>query len=207
MSKLKEPHNKLEFLEELRSIAQLGLNYTKDPFDKERFQRLLELTSIKYSELSNTPVDRIIERFQKELGHVTPKVGVDAAIFNNDGKILLTKRTDDNLWCLPCGWTELNESPQESLKRELLEEVNLQSEVKSVIEIFTRLPGTYGQPHTSYHILYYCIALDNNLKNSEEVSEYGYFNHTQNIMWHKDHEIRAKLAYGYWNNTINNKTY
>ena len=202
MSKFKVPQNKLEFIEELRSIAQLGLNYTKDPFDKERFQRLLELTSLRYSELSNIPIDNIIKRFQNELGHVTPKVGVDAAIFNKDGKIFLTKRNDDHLWCLPCGWTELNESPQESLKRELLEEVNLKAEIKSIIEIFTRLPGTYGQPHTSYHVLYYCIALDNNLKTTEEVSEYGYFDHTQNLMWHKDHEIRAKLAHEYWNNTI-----
>ncbi len=80
MSKFKVPQNKLEFIEELRSIAQLGLNYTKDPFDKERYQRLLELTGLKYSELSNIPIDTIIMRFQNELGHVTPKVGVDAAI-------------------------------------------------------------------------------------------------------------------------------
>jgi hypothetical protein len=94
---LKTSSNSLEFFEELRSIAQLGLNYTKDPFDRERYQRLLELVVEKYSVLSNLPAEEVASRFRSDLGHITPKVGVDAAVFSEDGRMLLVKRTDDNL--------------------------------------------------------------------------------------------------------------
>jgi len=33
--------NYLDMLDELRAIAQLGINYTKDPFELERYNRLL----------------------------------------------------------------------------------------------------------------------------------------------------------------------
>lgn len=159
MNKAMNPQNIIEFLEELRSIAQLGLNYTEDPYDCKRYERLLELVSTEYSKLTEIPMNQITEQFKKELGHITPKVGVDAGIFTDNGHILLMKRSDDKLWCLPCGWAELGETPQEAIKREVLEETGLEVEVGELIDIFTRLPGEFGQPHTAYFLLYHCIAV------------------------------------------------
>nr|WP_279239884.1 NUDIX hydrolase N-terminal domain-containing protein [Scytonema sp. UIC 10036] len=90
-------------LEELRAIAQLGLNYSKDIYDRERYERLLSIASAKYSALCSLPSLEIENRFRAELGYITPKVGVSAAILNEQGQLLLVQRTDDSTWCLPCG--------------------------------------------------------------------------------------------------------
>ena len=51
--------------------------------------------------------------------------GVRALIFNEDGEILLQRRTDMPLWGLPAGAVELDESALDALKREVLEETSL----------------------------------------------------------------------------------
>lgn len=38
-----------KILEEIRSIAQLGLNYSSDIYDQERYESLLDIASNKYA--------------------------------------------------------------------------------------------------------------------------------------------------------------
>lgn len=201
----KYPIDVAHFLEELRSIAQLGLNYTRDPYDKARYERLLELAAGEYAKLSGLPADTIIGRFRDELGHVTPKIGVDSAVFDQHGRLLLIKRHDDFLWSLPCGWVEVNETPQEAIKRELFEETGLTVKVGSLIDLFVRLPGTYGQPHTSCHAMYHCIPIGGEAGVSEEALEVGYFDTKTINVWHKDHQMRAEVACKFWRDRICDK--
>lgn len=49
------PH-KLTFLEQLRAITQLGLNYSRDPYDQQRYQQLLELALQGYAGEFGLPV-------------------------------------------------------------------------------------------------------------------------------------------------------
>jgi hypothetical protein len=82
----------LPLLDELQIIARNGLNYAQNPYDRERYERLMELTARYYGEALDLPPADVRERLSKELGYVTPKVGADAAIFNNVGEILLVLR-------------------------------------------------------------------------------------------------------------------
>ena len=191
------PQTLPELLEELRDIAQLGLNYTRDPFDRARYQRLLSLTAQQYGLLTGMPPEEVTDRFRAELGHITPKVGVDAAIFDDQGRLLLSRRADDGLWCLPCGWAELAESPQESLRREVLEETGLEVDVGALLDVRHRLPGQFG-PHTSYHILYHCVPTGGALATSEESLEVAYCDPAGITEWHKDHAEAALIARDYW---------
>ena len=148
----------LSLLDELRSIAQIGLNYSKDNYDRERYERLLELASHQYEKLSSIPASEIEKRFRKELGYITPKVGVSASIFDDKGHQLLVKRTDDFSWCLPCGWAEVGETPEESLEREVVEETGLEVRVMNQIRLGSRMPGDFNLPHTTYHLQFHCVV-------------------------------------------------
>lgn len=189
------------FLEELRAIAQMGLNYTKDPYDRERYERLLELASVEYGSLARLSVGEVLSRFREELGHITPKVGVDAAIFDAKGRLLCLRRTDDDCWCLPCGWTEVVESPQEAIAREVWEETGLYVQVVSLIDLFTRLPGVYG-PHTGYFLLFHCEIRGGELTTSSEAQEVRWFLPEEVSRWHRDHRERAERARRYWRETL-----
>jgi hypothetical protein len=73
----------LEISRELASISQAGITYSKDPFDKERFQRLREIAS---EVLHHS--GRADFQWPVEIGYLTPKVDVRGAVFRGD--VLLT---------------------------------------------------------------------------------------------------------------------
>lgn len=68
------------------------------------------------------------------------RLGCSAAILNDEGRVLLTRRQDNGQWCLPSGGMEPGESPAEACCREVLEETGLQVQVKKLI-------GVYSDPH------------------------------------------------------------
>jgi len=64
---------------------------------------------------------------------------VAAAIFNDNGEILLQKRKDVNKWCIISGHVEFGETIEHAILREIEEETN----VKATI---VRLIGVYSSP-------------------------------------------------------------
>lgn len=190
--------NLLILLNETRAIALNGLHYSENPHDRERYSRLLELSSRRFAHLTDTTNAWVKERFLEEVGYVTPKVGVDAAVFEPDGKMLLVKRRDDGCWCLPCGWAEVGESAYDAMAREVSEETGITAKVKSVIDVFSRFAGTFHQVFSSYHILFYCEAIRGTAKSSTESAVSGYYHYTKVEPWHKDHLERAKAAHQFW---------
>ena len=166
--------------------------------DKKRYERLLELVSIEYADLSGLRPDTIAKRFKSDVGHVTPMVGVDTAVFNNEGHLLLVKRSDDQLWALPGGWAELGETYQTSARREVREETGLEVEIQCAIDVLSRMPGDFGQPHTSYHLLLHGEVLSGKISTSDETIEVGYHDHTAITDWHRDHRKMAERAHAFW---------
>lgn len=182
------PSNYLDMLDEMRAIAQTGINYARSPYDLKQYQRLLELASGQYAEISGLDKPEIIKRFSAELGYVTPKVGVQGILFNEEGKLLLERRADDGLYGLPGGWVDAGESPEMTVVRELMEEAGLQVEVDELIGFYTRLPGEWAQPHTTLHISYFCRFIGGTVTISHESLEVGFFDPASITNWHKDHE-------------------
>jgi 8-oxo-dGTP pyrophosphatase MutT (NUDIX family) len=194
--------NYLDLLDELRAIAQLGINYSKNPYDLEKYNRLLQLAANGYSEITGLPSEEIKERFKKELGYITPKIGVNGVLFNAEGQILLEHRSDDLLWGIPGGWVDVGEGPETALKREFMEEANLVVEPMEIIKFYTRLPGQFNQPHTSVHILYYCKYISGDLIKSHESLELSFKDHTHITNWHKDHAQQAIDAMQYYSKRV-----
>lgn len=70
---------------------------------------------------------------------------VAAAIFNEQGEILLQKRRDVNKWCIISGRLEFGETVEEAMLREILEETDTPARL-------TRLIGIYSSPASqTYH--------------------------------------------------------
>jgi mutator protein MutT len=188
------PKNYLDMLDEVRAIAQTGLNYVKSPYDFAQYSRLLELAAEKYADITGLTSQSIIDRFSKELGYITPKVGVQCVLFDPDGKMLLEHRRDDGLWGLPGGWVDTGETPEMAIVREMQEEAALVVEVEKLAGFYTRLPGEYAQPHTSVHIVYLCKYISGVITISHESLAIGYYDLAAITDWHKDHGIIAHDA-------------
>ncbi|MDP3991651.1 MAG: NUDIX domain-containing protein [Candidatus Colwellbacteria bacterium] len=106
--------------------------------------------------------------------------GCSAVIFDDARqKILLTRRADNNQWCLPSGRVEAGESITEACVREVLEETGLQIEVVKLI-------GVYSNPHqlieypdgNHVHLISLCFEVQitgGRLATSDETTEFNYF--------------------------------
>ena len=188
----------LPLLDELQTIARNGLTYADNPYDQARYQRLLELVSSYYGQTIDIPAAEIQRRFQAELGYVTPKVGADAAIFNDAGQILLMKRADNGQWCLPCGWVDPSESPAEAAVRETKEECGLDVKVIKLVDVFTRKPSLELGPHTMVAVVYICEVTGGELQLSHEglALKYCWIDEVED--WHGLHRQYARAAHSVW---------
>ena len=185
-------------LDELQTIARNGLRYTPNSYDRERYERLMQLTTRTYSQLLEQPAQVIRDWFAKELGTITPKVGTDAAIFNERGEILLMERSDGRGWCLPCGFVEPNETPVEGVVREVREETGLEVRVQRLVGVFTRKPSAKHGPHTIIMIVHLCEIVSGELTLSHEGLALRYWPIDEMHDWHATHEINARAAYEMW---------
>lgn len=190
----------LELLDELRIMASVGLRYADDPYDEQRYERMLALVSEWYGRSVELPATEVRDRLAEEVGYVTPKVSADAAVFDDAGRILLQQRADDETWCLPGGYTEPTESPRETAVRETKEETGLDVESIELVSVTTRKPGEYS-PHALVVHVYLCVARGNTLSVSHEGLDVRYWSIEDVPVWHKDHEKAALTAYERWRDT------
>ncbi|WP_343216452.1 NUDIX hydrolase [Deinococcus aestuarii] len=109
-------------LRELQSIAQAGLTYTRDPYDRERFERLLALTAELLAEGTAQAPEEVHGLLRAEKGYLTPKVEVRAVVLSPSGEVLLAREREDGRWSLPGGWADPGESPRQMAVREVREE-------------------------------------------------------------------------------------
>jgi 8-oxo-dGTP pyrophosphatase MutT (NUDIX family) len=63
--------------------------------------------------------------------------GAVAAVLDERGRLLLTRRMDNALWVMPGGRLELGETIAQAAEREVLEETGLTVEVTGVVGIYT----------------------------------------------------------------------
>jgi len=70
---------------------------------------------------------------------VTPLVGCDAFVLNEQKQVLLIKRVDSDLWALPGGFHDLGETPAKCAARECLEETGYNIEVIRLLGFFVRI--------------------------------------------------------------------
>ena len=185
-------------LDEIQTIARNGLHYTTGVYDRERYERLLNLSTQTYADLLETSDEEIGQRFRQELGYITPKVGAYAAIFNDRGEILLMDRVDGSGWCLPCGWVEPNEKPAETAVREVREETGLDVVVRQLVGVFTRPPGGRNGPHTMIAVVHMCEVVGGELTLSHEGVDLRYWPIDDVTIWHATHEQYARAAYERW---------
>ncbi len=185
-------------LDELRGIASNGLHYTADPYDRERYSRLLDLAARSYGELLQVPDEAIRARLLAEIGPISAKVGADAAIFNEAGEILMLDRADGSGWCLPCGLVEPNERPAEAAIRELKEETGLEAEARQLVGVFTRFPSAEVGPHTTVGIVFLCEVVGGVLSPSREARALKYWHIDDVPRWHPNHDTYARASLAMW---------
>ena len=190
----------LGFLDQVRAIAQTGLHYSNDPYDRDRYQRLFDLSLEEYAFLTEIDIDEIRSTFLKEIGRISPKSAASGAIFNEDGHILLIRRADDGTLTVPGGGCDPGESPKETVVRAVREETGLKVDAHQVIDVFCGKAGTDNRVVTIHSTMYYCTIVSGDFGPTLEATEVGFYNHktVPDKEWHRYIKLRVQTAYDFW---------
>jgi ADP-ribose pyrophosphatase YjhB (NUDIX family) len=169
---------KLDWLlvvQRLRRVAEAGLTYSDNPYDRERYTELVRLASEIAEAGLDAPADVIEEILKAERGYPTPKVDVRAVV-PRDGKILLVKEAADGRWALPGGWADVGETASEVTAREVLEEAGYEARPVKLLALFDK--SKHEHPRDlwwTYKAIFLCEQTGGAPRPSHETLEVGFF--------------------------------
>lgn len=123
----------LDFAIRIQSVAQAGLLYGKDQYDKERYGELRKIAAEMISEKTDISVEKVYDLFCNETGYQTPKVDTRAAVFMDD-KILLVHE-NNGTWSLPGGWCDVDQSIASNTEKEVKEEAGFTVKAEKLIAV------------------------------------------------------------------------
>ena len=112
------------------------------------------------------------------------RIGCSATIFNDQrDRVLLTRRADNGLWCLPGGGMDPGEFMEETCVREVLEETGMRVMVKRIIGIYSSPNWLVEYPDGNrvqiVALNFEAQVVGGEIKTTHEVSEYGYFSQAE----------------------------
>jgi ADP-ribose pyrophosphatase YjhB (NUDIX family) len=146
----------LDLARKLLALAQSGLHFTRDPYDKERYEEIARIASQLLAADPLLPAgptpDAILELWRRDRGYVTPKIEVRGAIFREvDGNpaVLLVRETIDGKWTLPGGWVDVNEAPRQAIEKEIVQESGYVAEVVKLAAVYDKL--RHEHPPSLFH--------------------------------------------------------
>ena len=135
--------------DEVRALADEGLQWSADePYHRDRYERLRHIAAKAFAIVDRRGIDEIEREVLPLLTYPAPIPTVDAAIVDEDGRILLIQRADDELWAMPGGGTHLGETLAEGACREALEEAGAVVDVVDFIGVYdSRSCGASSPQH------------------------------------------------------------
>lgn len=162
---------------EIQALAQTGLAFTRDEYDRERYERLRTLAAVIMADHAGVAVPAIEAMFAKQSGYATPKLGVRGAVFRDDRILLVRETADDHRWTLPGGWADVNESPAEAVAREVREEAGLEVRPYKLAAVWdqARHPHNVVRPFHVWRLFFLCEIIGGDPRCGPETSEVAFF--------------------------------
>ena len=112
----------------LRDISALGLHFTDSRYDRERYQAVQNVAMVMLVAATGEPVEELELLRATIFSHPTPPSVGDAAVIDDEGRILLVRRADNQKWAMPGEALEVGETPAEGVVREALEETGVEED-------------------------------------------------------------------------------
>lgn len=146
--------------DEMRGMATLGEQFASNVYEVERAHRMVELAAKVAALADEGSLADVRAIFDAEPWHrVSPAIGVEAAVFDARGDILLVQRKDNTRWAMPGGIAEIGQTPAEAALRELWEEAGVRGEVRRLLGVFDgRLWGSQSKVHLIHFVFLVACA-------------------------------------------------
>lgn len=166
----------LNEIKRLKSLADTGLLYCKNEYDKERYLELQEISLHLLNTFSGISTEELKFMLPPVKDYPTAKVDIRGIALSDDNKILLVKESIDGKWSLPGGWGDIGYSPKETIIKEFKEETGLDVTPERLLAVFDKKMHPHPpQPFYVYKMVFHCRLLSNEIVQGFDVSDVQYF--------------------------------
>ena len=161
---------------ELQAMAQTGLAFEPNHWDRARYQRLRTLAAEIMAVHTGTATAILDQAFAAEWGYPTPKLDVRGAVFRNNQLLLVREIADAHRWTLPGGWADVNLTPAENVIKEVREETGFDIRPTKLAAALDRTrQGHTPQPFSAAKLFFLCDITGGTATPSAETSEIAFF--------------------------------
>lgn len=162
-----------KYLQRMIALTDTGLTFTKDPFDRERYEDLRSLLSEMLNQVSDLDADEVAELLKPTSAYATPLMDVRAWIVE-DEKNCLVRGQGENDWALPGGFGEVGYSPTENILKEIEEETGFEAKVERLLAVFdTNRFQLQSKQYAKF--VFECKLLDGQFQKNQEIADLQFF--------------------------------
>ncbi len=162
-----------KYLQRMIALTDTGLTFTKDPFDRERYEDLRGLLSEMLNQASNLDSEEVAEVLKPTSAYATPLMDVRAWIVE-DENICLVRGQGENDWALPGGFGEVGYSPTENILKEIEEETGFEAKVERLLAVFDT--NRFQLQSNQYaKFVFECKLLDGQFQENQEIADLQFF--------------------------------
>ena len=177
---MEESHEKilprwLEWGREIQALSQTGIHFAENQFQRERYQRLMNIAAEIISSYTDLEFSPLVKVFNDQIGYATPRIDVRGAVFRQ-GKILLVRERQDDGWTMPGGWADVGDRPSEAVEREVYEESGFQVKAHRIIGVYDANRTGPLEIFHAFKIVFLCELLGGQARPSRETSEVVFYN-------------------------------
>lgn len=164
----------LRWAQRVQAIAQAGLTYARDPFDRQRYEELREI-AIEMAAAAGADALAARVAFTTEDAYPTPKVDVRAVVFRGD-ELLLVREARTGGWTFPGGWADVGDTPGGVAERETREESGYAVRARKMVAVFDKSRHEHPPSlYYTYKMLVLCELLGGEARESHETNGVGFF--------------------------------
>lgn len=186
--------------DELRAIAEVGLSWSHDnPYDRERYEHVRRVAAQLFATADLRPPEEIERSVFSQLTHVAPMPGGEAAVVDEQERIFLIRRADDQLWAMPGGIFEIGETPAGGAEREAREETGMVVRARELVGVWD---SRFSESRSSLQLLQFVflcevVAAEGQATTPNEVIDSGWFRGDELPPLSPGHTVRVPAVFAY----------
>lgn len=160
-------------IQRMLAITDTGLTYSKDPYDRERYEDLRQILWSVLQDQTELDQEELTAILKPTGSYATPLMDVRAWIVQNQ-KICLVRGQGEDTWALPGGFGEVGYSPKENIRKEVQEETGFTAEVGSLLAVYDT--NRFQLQNKQYaKFVFDCQLLDGHFQENQEIAELEFF--------------------------------
>ncbi|MEM9648240.1 MAG: NUDIX hydrolase [Bacteroidota bacterium] len=159
------PKEQLNRIKRIKAIAETGLVYGQDAYDRERYEELKKISLELLAFVADKPMEIIENFFIPQSDYPTPKVDVRGFVLNEKDEILMAKESIDGKWTIPGGWADVGNTPSEIAVKEIEEETGLKAKVERLLAVYDKQVHPHPpEPYYIYKLFFLCRITGGEMK-------------------------------------------